>query len=176
MHLGPQTFLGRLLVLGYLPVVSQSSLGSQTSRSSFWMSLNPQTSPGPQTSLGPQTSPGPQTSLGPQASPGPHTSLGPHTYPGPHTSLNFRCLPVLRRRSDLLLYVQDVGLCVVMKKRSLEVFIWRRMNRPEEHESLTGDEGRIHGSFYLKAENSPYPPAWMGVLGEAQAYRLKSSV
>lgn len=24
--------------------------------------------------------------------------------------------------------------------------------------------------------NAPYPPAWMGVFGEAQAYRLKSSV
>lgn len=27
-----------------------------------------------------------------------------------------------------------------------------------------------------KKNNSPYPPAWMGVLGEAQAYKLKSSV
>ena len=34
---------------------------------------------------------------------------------------------------------------------------------------------RFHISFQCTG-NPPYPPAWMGVFGEAQAYRLKSSV
>lgn len=54
---------------------------------------------------------------------------------------------------------------------------WERTNvlHTSEHTSTQTHRHMLHMSFQCTG-NPPYPPAWMGVFGEAQAYRLKSSV